>query len=241
MVLTFFYFLIVFTATLLGGLLPLQFEIIRKKPSLALHFSAGILVGVAILHLLPETFRVLGNRATAPFLFGFLILFVLEKFILVHPCEEDEECAVHRLGKWAFIGISFHALIDGIALGTGAFVPDLGMMVLLGLIFHKIPAAMSLAIILMTSHFSRKKTVILIILFSLATPLGGIFSLYGLNHFSQDFLGWALGISAGTFLAIASGDLLMPMHTHDERPVVTIFSFLLGLSIAFLGWFIAPH
>ena len=68
--------------------------------------------------MLPETGRVLSDNMGWPILTGFLLIFVMERFVFVHACEE-RDCDIHQMGMPAFLGISLHSLLDGIALGAG--------------------------------------------------------------------------------------------------------------------------
>ncbi|MDP2603781.1 MAG: hypothetical protein Q8S00_14485 [Deltaproteobacteria bacterium] len=69
---------------------------------------------------------------------GFLLIFVMERFVFIHACEEHE-CDIHQMGIPAFLGISLHSLLDGVALGAGLLLPQLGAVVLLAVIVHKMP------------------------------------------------------------------------------------------------------
>jgi len=62
----------------------------------------------------------------------------MERFVFIHACEEHE-CDIHQMGIPAFLGISLHSLLDGVALGAGLLLPQLGPVVLLAVIVHKMP------------------------------------------------------------------------------------------------------
>ena len=80
-------------ATFLGGFIALRF---KSNLKILVAFSAGLLTGVAFFDLLPEAFQISEARLASLFLaFGFLLYFLLEKFILVHPCSE-EHCETER-------------------------------------------------------------------------------------------------------------------------------------------------
>jgi zinc and cadmium transporter len=229
-----FYFTAIIFAALAGGFGPLWLGIIRKRITIFLNLSSGILLGAAFLLLIPEADEVLGPDASLPILLGFLVLFLLEKFFFIHPCEEVE-CATHSVGVPAFLGISFHALTDGLALGAGLVVPGIGIVILLALVFHKMPAAFSLSSILLAAHYTKKQIVGLVVIFSLMTPLGALFALYGLNRLETEFLGWALGLSAGSFLAIATSDILGHTGQKEENRMLSLLALLLGVAIAAFG------
>jgi zinc and cadmium transporter len=70
--------------SLIGGFLPLLREFSQKALALFLSFSAGVLLGAVFFHMLPETGRVLADSMGWPILAGFLLIFVLERFVFVH-------------------------------------------------------------------------------------------------------------------------------------------------------------
>jgi zinc and cadmium transporter len=71
---------------LAGGALPL-FATVRRS-DLLLSFSAGVMLGAAFFHMLPEAVEQ-GGPAAVPFVVvGFLVLYLAERFVLVHVCAE---------------------------------------------------------------------------------------------------------------------------------------------------------
>src|ERR1051325_1555248 len=161
-----FYLPTVMLVSLLGGFLPLLRELSQRALALLLSFSAGVLLGAVFFHMLPETGRVLVDDIGLPVLAGFLLIFVMERFVFVHACEE-RECDIHQMGIPAFLGISLHSLLDGIALGAGLILPQLGPVVLLAVIVHKMPDSMSISSILLSAGWNRRKIEIVNLLFSL--------------------------------------------------------------------------
>ena len=172
-----FYLPTVIFVSLVGGFLPLLRELSQKALALLLSFSAGVLLGAVFFHMLPETGRVLSENMGWPILTGFLLIFVMERFVFVHACEE-RDCDIHQMGMPAFLGISFHSLLDGIALGAGLILPQLGPVVLLAVIVHKMPDSMSISSILLAAGWNRRKVAILNLLFSLTTPIGALLAFY---------------------------------------------------------------
>src|SRR5499433_3427847 len=86
-----------------------------------LSFAAGAMFGAAFFHMLPEALRGGGYRALSFVPLGFLALFLLERYVLVHVCEEPPDFAHHGhgpVGLAAFLGLSAHTLFDGVALGS---------------------------------------------------------------------------------------------------------------------------
>jgi zinc and cadmium transporter len=228
---------------LAGGALPL-FASVRRS-DLLLSFSAGVMLGAAFFHMLPEAVE-RGGSAVVPFVIvGFLFLYLLERFVLVHVCaepgpnrrlstagaplphHEDEHehehhgdpdpdgtgCDVHTLGLAAWVGMSAHTLVDGFALGAASVSPELGLLVFLAILAHKVPNSFSLSAILLSEGYSRGKAVAMNAAFALMVPVGaGLYVILRELVLVDRFTALALAASAGTFLHLSLSDILPDLH-----------------------------
>lgn len=220
--------------SLLGGFLPLMRALSQRALALLLSFSAGVLLGAVFFHMLPEVGNVLGANLGMPVLAGFLLIFVMERFVFVHACEEHD-CDIHQMGIPAFLGISLHSLLDGIALGAGLILPQLGPVVLLAVIIHKMPDSMSISSILLSAGWDRRKVGKLNLLFSLTTPIGALLAFLSFRVLSPENVAFAIGLSAGTFLAIATADILPHVHRIEQRNPMTLVFLAIGLTVSWMG------
>jgi zinc and cadmium transporter len=220
-------------SVLAGGIVPLFFVWTRKQLHLLLSFSAGLMLGATLIHLLPSSFELIGKNASVWVLAGFLFLYIFEKFITLHICEVFE-CEVHSMGISAVVGISAHALTDGVALGSGLLVSGLGFIVFLTIFFHKLPEAFALTTILLhESKQSRGRIIFFNLLLIAMVPLGALLVHFLIGAENLRFAGIALAFSAGTFLHISLSDLLPHVHEHAERRLPIAFAFLAGLAAMF--------
>ena len=220
--------------SLVGGFLPLLRELSQRALALLLSFSAGVLLGAVFFYMLPESGKVLADSVGLPVLAGFLLIFVMERFVFVHACEEHG-CDIHQMGIPAFLGISLHSLLDGIALGAGLLLPQLGPAVLLAVIIHKMPDSMSISSILLSAGWDRRKISWLNFLFSLTTPIGALIAYLFFRSLSAENVAVAIGISAGTFLAIATADILPQVHRIEQRNPMTLVFLAMGLAVSWMG------
>lgn len=243
------YTVAILIGALAGGALPLVGRASRSDHLLS--FSAGVMLGAAFFHMLPEAVAGAG-AAAAPFVaVGFLVLFVLERFVLVHACAEpgpqtDEAaakkghvhvhgdgtgCEVHTLGLTAFIGLSLHTLIDGFGLGAASAKAELGLLVFLAILAHKIPNAFSLSAILRHEGYSRGKALLMNASFALMVPLGaGIYLLVKDLVRTENFTSYALAASAGTFLHLAFSDILPDVHRRNGARLSHGLALVVGLA-----------
>jgi len=220
--------------SLVGGFLPLLREFSQRALALLLSFSAGVLLGAVFLHMLPEAGRTLGDGVGWPILGGFLLILAMERFVFVHACEELD-CDIHQIGIPAFLGISLHSLLDGIALGAGLILPQLGPVVLLAVIIHKMPASIAIASILLSAGWHRRNVALLNVLFSLTTPLGALLAFFFFRSLAPENIAAAIGVSAGTFLAIATADILPQVHRIEQRNPLTLLFLMGGVAVSWLG------
>jgi zinc and cadmium transporter len=220
--------------SLVGGFLPLMKELSQKTLALFLSFSAGVLLGAVFFHMLPEAGQFLGDGLGLAVLGGFLLILAMERFVFVHACEE-RDCDIHQMGFPAFLGISLHSLLDGVALGAGLVIPQLGPAVLLAVIIHKMPDGISISSILLSAGWKRRSVGTLNLLFSLTTPLGALIAYFFFNNLTPEAAAVAIGISAGTFLAIATADILPQVHRIEERNPMTLLFLLGGLAVSWAG------
>ena len=158
----------------------------------------------------------------------------MERFVFVHACEE-RECDIHHMGIPAFLGISLHSLLDGVALGAGLLLPQLGPVVLLAVIIHKMPDSISISSILLAAGWQRRKVATLNLLFSLTTPVGALLAYWLFRSLSPENVAVAIGLSAGTFLTIATADILPQVHRIEQRNPLTLLFLLIGLTVSWMG------
>ncbi len=201
---------------------------------LVISFCAGILLGAVFFHVLPEISPVLGSQLGYSIMFGFLLIFVLEKFIMVHPCEEGE-CNYHKVGLSAYVGIGLHSILDGIAIGAGTMM-NLSVVIILAVTIHKFPAALALSSLLVKGgEYSKKKILWSMFIFSLATPVGALFAVFIFQGLDDYTVATALGISAGTFLFISIGDLLPTVYEEHEKGYKNLVSLCMGTLVMILS------
>lgn len=224
------FLIFVFIITFFAGWIPTVKTWSHQTFRMLISFCAGILLGAVFFHMLPEVSPILGPRLGVPIIIGFLGIYVLEKFVMVHPCEEGE-CDYHKIGVAAYLGIGFHSLLDGVAIGAGSML-NLSVVVLLAVTLHRFPAALALSSILVKGgDFSKKKILFSMFLFSLATPVGAMFALIALKDMDSYPVGIALAVSAGIFLYISIGDLLPTVHEMDEKKYNNLACLFLGLLV----------
>ena len=228
------FLMFVFLITMIGGWIPTIKLWSQETFRLVISFCAGILLGAVFFHVLPEISTVLGRQLGYSVMFGFLLIFILEKFIMVHPCEEGE-CNYHKVGISAYVGIGFHSILDGIAIGAGTMM-NLSFIIILAVTIHKFPAALALSSLLVKGkEYTKKKVLLSMFIFALATPVGALVGVFVFQGVDDYVVATALGISAGTFLFISIGDLLPTVYEEHEKGYKNLVSLCLGTLVMILS------
>ncbi len=207
----------VFVAAMVGGTLALVRQWSDSILHLFISLGAGIILGVVFLHLLPESIEGGGKTAALPVLVGFLLIFFLEKILLAGGKESYDHS--HKvISITVFLGLSVHSLFEGVGLAVGAHESTLGSSIFVSVVAHKIPAAFALASLLVLGRMKKKNAWLLLALFSLSAPIGALLFSPVLSYAGDSLIRILTGITAGTFLYIATGDLLPEVfHTKDNR------------------------
>ncbi len=236
------YSILLFGMALFGGSLPLLIPRLEENGlKLFVSLGAGLLLGMSVMHMLPEAAEMLPHTFAHWFLFGFVLLLLLERFLMVHPCEEHH-CNYHTIGMAAFVGLTVHGVIEGLALASSLFVTQLGPLILLAILAHKAPQGVALTSILKLANKSQRRILVFVVGVALSGPIGLILA-YNLirSDLLENFSGILLAISAGTFLYIAACDLLPELHRNDSEKFKRLGAFLLGLILALSSGFFLDH
>lgn len=229
--------ILAYVSAFLGGYLRLMGSTLsREKLDVSNGFSAGLLISIAIAHILPEADL---KKNYIYVLLGLGTFYLIQGYIRTNYCG-DEACETHEsTGMLAWTGISFHALVDGIAMGVSFKASgSLGVLVMIAILIHKAPMGFSVSSILLSRNFSVRTVKGLLVIFSGVTPLAAIMSFFLLHSASDDLLAIALAFSGGTFLHIYTSELLPDVHGIRDRKV--IYFVILGIVIGILPKFIIP-
>jgi zinc and cadmium transporter len=214
-------------ATVAGGLLSVTIaasltvtmlgRIVRGMVSL----SAGVLLGTALLHVLPEAFE---SSAGARELFltllaGLLFFWLLEKAELYRHAHHHEGDGHHhhhhfdaeqagRGGYSVLVGDSIHNFCDGVIIAA-AFLADvkLGFVTALAIVAHEIPQEVGDYMVLINAGFSRGRALLFNALSGLAAVLGGILGYFIVGPW-EDLFPYLLVVASSSFIYVAVADLL---------------------------------
>lgn len=136
------------------------------------------------------------------------------------------------------VALSTHAIFEGIALGLTKEM-SATVNIILGLLFHKTPASMSLGISLSKSFKGdkdRKKAYRLLFMFALATPIGIAIGmmLQNANELVEVVFS---SFAGGTFIYIAASEVIVEEFSIlGHKKWAKMLAFLLGATIITCMW-----
>ncbi len=245
-------------ATLAGGLMSvliaatLTVALLGRVVKNLVSLSAGVLLGTALLHILPEAFE---SEAGAQALFatllgGLLFFFLLEKAELYrhgHHHEGDDPHHHHHhgfdaeqagRGGWSvLLGDSIHNFCDGIIIAAAFLTdPTLGVVTALAIIAHEIPQEVGDFIVLLNAGFTRAKALLFNALSGLAAVLGGVIGYYVVGPWESLFP-YLLVVAASSFVYVAVADLLPQLQRRlpARETLAQIGWIIAGLALVLLA------
>ncbi len=228
----FFYSLIAGISTIFGTIIVFYKESWAKKNSVFLiSFAAGVMLTISFLYLIPEANELFDKVWFSTFI-GFLIFYVLQNILMFHACNEVE-CSIHHIGTLSAIGLTIHSLLDGVAIVAGFEANyNLGILTTIAILLHEIPEGLCITGILFHSKVSKTKIWLFSIIVAISTPLGAIFSFFFLKNISKNILGFLLSFTAGSFIYLATADLIP--ETHKKHHLLNTLFFFLGIVLVIL-------
>ena len=223
--------LLLISSVIAGAIIVDIFNIKKSKNiKVLLNFSGSYLLAISILHLTPEVFtNTTGNSIFLFILAGFLIQILLEYF-----SQGLEHGHFHKRNTVPFsvlISLCLHALIEGIPLGSHLHKHAHNSL-LSAIVLHKLPVAIVLMTFFLQANIKRKRAYVLILLFSLMSPIGvmaGNFYASVANYQSE-----IMAIVVGIFLHISTTILFKNNDARKFSPQ-KIFAIILGAFMAFLS------
>lgn len=214
----------ILSALLAGSFLLVSARVRASVVPYLVSFATGALLGAALLGLLPHAIELAGtanlHRIGLAVLGGILLFFMLEKMVLWRHCHIDE-CEAHgpsdshlerSTAQMILVGDGLHNFLDGLLIGA-AFLTDiqLGMVTTLAVVAHEIPQEIGDVAILLNAGYSRRKVMLINVLVSLTTVVGGLVAWLWL----ENFVGarpYVLAVAASSFLYVAVADLIPGLH-----------------------------
>lgn len=210
-----------------SGLLPYWISVSERGAKLleyGVGLAGGIFIGAGLLHLLPDGAELLGSTGvlfdypTAFLLAGIGFLFVLLLAqVFLRGRDEHDVVDQERFPVVLFLILSIHSFIAGMSMGLELTTSGV-LVIFFAIVVHKGFAPLALDISLVEGNVPFGRLVRTIVAFSLMTPLGllvgTLFAAVLENDDARILEGIFDGLAAGTFLYIASFEMLASVFQH---------------------------
>jgi zinc and cadmium transporter len=231
-------------ASLLGGAVPQIVRLSHRRMECIISFVTGFMFGIGMLHLLPNAIDDLGSVRLGAFglVAGFVSIFLVERWFRFHHHGVPEAAPSSCIG--AALGLTIHSILGGASLAAAVQAdaahasPDgasLSMPVFLAILFHRPFDSLSLLVLMAQRGVRSRYRHAANALFSLAFPLGSVVYCLGSAHcvhVRTSVHGLAMAFAAGTFLCIATGDLMPELKFHAHDRFLLTAAFVAGIGLA---------
>ncbi len=221
--------------------------IMRKILVLLVAFAVGAMMGGALFHLLPEALLQLNAMLVFALLFaGFMLFFVIEKFLHWRHCHE-EECEIHgtehkeKKGKIQptaylnLVGDGVHNFFDGVIIATSFMTSvEVGIASTIAISLHEIPQEFGDFAVLVHSGLTPKKALFYNLLTAFTAIIGGILAYFFLSSVTW-LAPYMLALAAGGFIYIAAVDLIPELHKERKAQIsaVQFAAIILGVALMY--------
>src|SRR5712692_4132127 len=233
-----FFGLIAALAEIFGGILVVKRkEWPRKIQEYLIALSAGFLLALVFLKLIPESLILLGPVASIYILGGFAILHLFEHTLVGHLHFGEEVHAEVMISKAAsvsaFSGLVVHAFFDGFSIAA-AMTYDffIGFLVFIAIFLHKFPEGLTVATLMLAARQSRRNAFLASVAVGFAT-MGGIFIVFLLREMNTQIVGIAFALSGGVAAYVGASDLVPEINKSGNR--VTPILVLAGMVLFYLS------
>lgn len=219
-----------------GGAAALR---LSRDLTTAIALTGGVVVAVALFHVLPEAIEILDSPRRVGMLVGagFVGFFLAERLLVLHHRDAPEEARAHsHVGALGAGALAIHTFIDGLGIGL-AFSLDTatGVLVFLAVVAHDFADGLNAVAFVLHQRGTRRRALTWLAIVATAPLLGAIAG--ATLDISEESLGELLALYAGFFLFLGATDLLPHAHEHPspKRVAVTAAGFLAVFLVSLLA------
>jgi len=203
---------------------------------LAMGFSAGVMIFVSFVELLPESIKNIGFQyAMIAFFIGMIIIYLIDTLIPHVYAEEKEDKPNKKLmasGVLIAIGIAIHNFPEGIAVFFSSLSSfKFGLPIAIAIALHNIPEGISVAMPIYYATKKKRKAFWYSFLSGVSEPIAALLSIVILYRFINDFtLNIIFAAVAGIMVFISFDELLPYAYKHHNKHTI-ILGILSGMLI----------
>lgn len=222
--------------------------------SLALGFSAGVMIYVSMIEIFVKARDALENAlgegpgywwTTIAFFAGIFVIAVIDKLVPsfenphelrgveeMQSGEDGKKQALLRMGMFSALAIGIHNFPEGLATFTGALAdPAMGTGIAVAVAIHNIPEGIAVSVPIYYATGSKKKAFIYSFLSGFSEPVGALVG-YGLffRYFNDVTFGLLFASVAGIMVFISLDELLPTAEKYGEHHLA-IYGLIAGMAV----------
>jgi ZIP family zinc transporter/zinc and cadmium transporter len=210
-------------ADVAGGFVLVRAHGVERYLRYFVALGAGFLMATALIEMAPESLKISPRMGPILIMAGYCVVHLLEHTINAHFHFGEEthkgEFVSRHTGNSVMVGLSVHALFDGVAIGSGFVVSNwLGVLIFLAILLHKGPEGFTMASVMLASGRSRSTAFYSAVALAAATLAGVL-----IIELAPRLLPYGLPISAGVALYVAATDLVPEVNREPGIRMALVF------------------
>jgi ZIP family zinc transporter len=222
--------------------------------SVALGFSAGVMLYVSFVEIFPKAREFLENYygatqgywiTTIAFFAGIAFIALIDMLIpdATNPHEikdigeeQTNDKALLRMGLFSALAIAIHNFPEGLATFTSALQdPSVGISIAVAIAIHNIPEGISVSMPIYYATGDKKKAFTLSFLSGLSEPVGAIVGYFLLKSiFNEAMFGLTFAAVAGIMVYISLDELLPAAEKYGKHHL-SLIGLLAGMVVMALS------
>ena len=243
-------------ATGIGGIIA----VVKQNPGKrfmagALGFSAGVMIYVSFVEILPNGFEELTDAwgragpwaAAAAFFAGVLLIAGIDRLIpesinphdsekINDPAFSSERNRLMRMGTITALAIAVHNFPEGFATFAAALAdPYVAVPIVVAIAMHNIPEGVAVAVPVRQATGSRAKAVIWSFVAGLAEPAGALIGFFLLQAFLGPVAMGMVFASIAGIMVFVSLDKLVPTAVATGRHHTAVYGLFAGMALMALS------
>lgn len=223
----------------------------RKFLSVALGFSAGVMIYVSLVEILDKARTALagelgdrtGNWATvAAFFGGMLVIALIDKLIpegenphevkLAEAMEDPAPARLMRMGVFTALAIAIHNFPEGLATFVSALQePGLAVPIVAAIAIHNIPEGIAVSVPIYQATGSRGRAFGYSLLSGLAEPVGALVGWLLLRPVMNDTVFGVLFAGVAGIMVFISFDELLPAAREYGENHLSLYGLIAGMAV----------
>lgn len=237
-----YYALILTTLAGLATIIGYFFIYVKNKKnniiSGALGFSAGIMLFISLIDLLPESYHYFHTKYIIKYSIILCIFFMILGSAIsfsLNNIVKNNNSNLYRVGILSMITLILHNIPEGIITYlTSTIEIKTGIILALSIATHNIPEGICIAIPIYYSTKNKYKAFSMVLISALSEPIGALIAyLFFQNYLSNIVIAILLSLVSGIMMMISISEILKEGFNYSIKR--TLKYLFIGIFIAFIS------